>query len=77
MTRVVVLSGYARGLLVALAEQGVPVDQFHPEYAAGQLAPPVTSQNGPHTRHHRRPRWSPHIDATAAPATGCDRDAAY
>jgi len=37
MTRVVELSEYARDLLVALAEQGVPVDQFHPEYAAGQL----------------------------------------
>jgi glutamine synthetase len=37
MTRVVELSDYARDLLVALAEQGVPVDQFHPEYAAGQL----------------------------------------
>jgi len=37
MTRVVELSGYARDLLTALAEQGVPVDQFHPEYAAGQL----------------------------------------
>lgn len=37
MTRVVELSGYARDLLVALAGQGVPVEQFHPEYAAGQL----------------------------------------
>jgi glutamine synthetase len=37
MTRVVELSDYARDLLVALADQGVPVDQFHPEYAAGQL----------------------------------------
>jgi len=37
MTRVVELSDYGRELLVVLEEQGVPVDQFHPEYAAGQL----------------------------------------
>jgi glutamine synthetase len=37
MTRVVELSDYIRELLVVLEAQGVPVDQFHPEYAAGQL----------------------------------------
>ena len=37
MTRVVELSDYIRELLVVLDDQGVPVDQFHPEYAAGQL----------------------------------------
>jgi len=37
MTRVTELSDYTRDLLVALAAQGVPVEQFHPEYAAGQL----------------------------------------
>jgi len=37
LTRVVELSDYGRDLLSALEEQGVPVDQFHPEYAAGQL----------------------------------------
>ena len=37
MTRLVELSDYVRALLAALEEQGVPVDQFHPEYAAGQL----------------------------------------
>jgi glutamine synthetase len=37
MTRVVELSDYVRELLVVLEEQGVLVDQFHPEYAAGQL----------------------------------------
>lgn len=37
MTRVVELSDYSRDLLAALAEQGVPVDQFHPEFSAGQL----------------------------------------
>jgi glutamine synthetase len=37
MTRLVELSGYADALLRALDEQGVPVEQFHPEYAPGQL----------------------------------------
>src|SRR5438034_1062345 len=37
MTRVVELSDYSRDVLAALAEQNVAVDQFHPEYAAGQL----------------------------------------
>jgi glutamine synthetase len=37
MTRHVEVSDYARDLLAALAAQGVAVDQFHPEYAAGQL----------------------------------------
>jgi glutamine synthetase len=37
MTRLVELSDYVRELLVVLEEQGVPVEQFHPEYAAGQL----------------------------------------
>jgi len=37
MTRVVELSDYLRELLVVLDDQGVPVDQLHPEYAAGQL----------------------------------------
>jgi glutamine synthetase len=37
MTRLVELSDYVDSLLAALDGQGVPVDQFHPEYAAGQL----------------------------------------
>jgi glutamine synthetase len=37
MTRVVELSAYVDDLLAALDAQGVPVDQFHPEYAPGQL----------------------------------------
>ena len=37
MTRVVELSDYIRELLVVLDDQGVPVEQFHPEYGAGQL----------------------------------------
>jgi glutamine synthetase len=37
MTRVVELSAYVDDLLAALDAQAVPVDQFHPEYAPGQL----------------------------------------
>lgn len=37
MTRLVELSAYADAVLAALDAQGVPVDQFHPEYAPGQL----------------------------------------
>jgi glutamine synthetase len=37
MTRVIELSDYVRDLLAALATEGVAVEQFHPEYAAGQL----------------------------------------
>jgi glutamine synthetase len=37
MTRIVELSDYGRDVLAALAAQGVAVEQFHPEYAAGQL----------------------------------------
>jgi glutamine synthetase len=37
MTRLVELSDYARDVLIALEEQGVQVEQLHPEYAAGQF----------------------------------------
>jgi glutamine synthetase len=37
MTRITEVSGYCRDVLTALADQGVEVEQFHPEYAAGQL----------------------------------------
>jgi glutamine synthetase len=37
MTRLVELSEYSSELLVALARQGVDVEQLHPEYAAGQF----------------------------------------
>ena len=37
MTRVIELSNYVHDLLDALAAQDVPVEQFHPEYAPGQL----------------------------------------
>jgi glutamine synthetase len=37
MTRVVELSDYVNDLMAALAQQDVPVEQFHPEYGPGQL----------------------------------------
>jgi glutamine synthetase len=37
MTRLIELSDYARDLLDALQEQGVEVDQLHPEYSDGQF----------------------------------------
>jgi glutamine synthetase len=37
MARLVDVSDYSRDVLVALAESGVVVEQYHPEYAAGQL----------------------------------------
>ncbi|WP_173079529.1 glutamine synthetase family protein [Phytohabitans rumicis] len=49
MSRVVELSAYADAVLAALAAEDVPVEQFHPEYAPGQLelsvapADPVTA----------------------------------
>jgi glutamine synthetase len=37
MTRVVELSDYGREVVEAIERQGMAVEQFHPEYAAGQL----------------------------------------
>ena len=37
MTRVIELSDYSREAVEALEREGVVVEQFHPEYAAGQL----------------------------------------
>jgi glutamine synthetase len=45
MARHVAVSDYARDLLTALAVQGVAVDQFHPEYAAGQLEVSVSAED--------------------------------
>ncbi len=37
MSRLIESSDYCRDVITALVEQGVTVEQFHPEYAAGQL----------------------------------------
>jgi glutamine synthetase len=45
MARLTELSGYLREVLDALAAQGVPVDQLHPEYAAGQYEVSVAAED--------------------------------
>ena len=45
MSRIVELSRYADDVLAALAAQGVPVEQFHPEYAPGQLEVSVAASD--------------------------------
>ncbi len=45
MTRVIELSDYARDVVTALEQQGIVVEQFHPEYAAGQLEVSVGSND--------------------------------
>jgi glutamine synthetase len=45
MTRVVELSGYLRDVLDALAAEGLPVEQLHPEYAAGQFEVSVAAED--------------------------------
>lgn len=45
MARLVELSAYSRDLLTALANQGVAVDQYHPEYGAGQLEVSVAAED--------------------------------
>lgn len=45
MTRLTGISDYARDLLQALAAERVAVEQFHPEYAAGQLELSVAAES--------------------------------
>jgi glutamine synthetase len=45
MARLVDQSDYCRDVLQALADEGVDVDQFHPEYAAGQLELSVAAES--------------------------------
>jgi len=45
MIRVSELSDYSVDLLAALASQGVALDQFHPEYGAGQLEISVAAES--------------------------------
>ena len=45
MGRLVDSAEYSRDLLVALAESGVTVEQFHPEYAPGQLEVSVAPED--------------------------------
>lgn len=45
MTRLIELSDYSRDVLTALAAEDVTVDQFHPEYGAGQLEISVAAED--------------------------------
>jgi glutamine synthetase len=45
MSRLVEVSDYARDLVDALSAQGITVQQFHPEYAAGQLELSVAAES--------------------------------
>ncbi len=44
MTRLIEGSSYCRGVIGALLEQRVKVEQFHPEYAAGQMEVSVAAE---------------------------------
>jgi len=45
MSRLVAVSDYARDLIEALGAEGIKVEQFHPEYAAGQLELSVAAES--------------------------------
>jgi glutamine synthetase len=78
MSRLVELSGYCRDVVTALTEQGVVVEQLHPEYAAGQFEVSVapesplaaadtsvlvrTTVRAVGARHGMRTSFSPKVD---------------
>lgn len=45
LARIVALSDYSRDLISALIEQGVDVEQYHPEYAPGQFELSIASES--------------------------------
>jgi len=45
MTRLIAVSDYVRDVIDALSAEGVVVDQFHPEYAVGQLELSVAAES--------------------------------
>jgi glutamine synthetase len=79
LTRLTNASDYGRDVITALAEQGVVVEQFHPEYADGQLELSVAPESPVHAadtsvlvrttiravgvRHGLRTSFSPKVDA--------------
>ena len=79
LTRLTSGSDYFRDVLTALTAQGVVVEQFHPEYAAGQLELSVAAESPVHAadtsvlvratiravgnRHGYRTSFSPKVDA--------------
>ena len=79
LTRLTNGSDYSRDVLTALATQGVEVEQFHPEYAAGQFELSVAAESPVHAAdtsvlvratiravgnsHGYRTSFSPKVDA--------------
>jgi glutamine synthetase len=79
LTRLTNASAYCRDVLSALGEQGVAVEQFHPEYADGQLELSVAPESPVHAadtsvlvrttiravgvKHGLRTSFSPKVDA--------------
>jgi glutamine synthetase len=79
LNRLANASDYSRDVLSALAEEGVAVEQFHPEYADGQLELSVAPESPVHAadtsvlvrhtiravgvRHGVRTSFSPKVDA--------------
>jgi glutamine synthetase len=79
LARLSAASDYSRDVLMALAEQGVVVEQFHPEYAEGQLELAVAPESPVYAadtsvlvratiravgaRHGLRTSFSPKVDA--------------
>jgi glutamine synthetase len=45
MSRLIAVSDYVRDLVDALSAEGITVEQFHPEYAAGQLELSVAAES--------------------------------
>jgi glutamine synthetase len=80
ISRLVELSDYCRDVITALTEQGVVVEQFHPEYAAGQFEVSVapesplgaadtsvlvrTTVRAVGERHGLRTSYSPKVDTS-------------
>jgi glutamine synthetase len=79
MTRLIEVSDYVRDLVTALNEEGIRVEQFHPEYAVGQLELSVTAESPVETadtsvllrstiravgrRYNYRTSFSPRVEA--------------
>ena len=67
MTRLINVSDYARDVIAALSAEGIAVEQFHPEYAAGQLELSVAAES-PSTPP-TRPCWYAAPSARSGGAT--------
>jgi glutamine synthetase len=79
MTRLIAVSDYARDLVAALSAEGITVEQFHPEYAVGQLELSVAAESPVEAadtsvlvrstiravgrRHNLRTSFSPKVEA--------------